>query len=230
MSEQKRAANLMKTKIRDETNLSGQKMGSKGQRTRRRLIDTTIELLAKTRLRDLRVVDIAQVAETSAATFYLYFEDVTEVVLVAATEVTQSLPDLMELLEHDWDRPGEAGAAMRFVERYIAFWDEHRPLFRARNLAAEEGDQRFVTAREEAVRPLLAALATKIAAAQAAGHVPGGTSASAFAGTLLMMLERLGALSHLYRERPPEISYRQLLVAAAETLNWAAGVGRPAVE
>ncbi len=203
-------------------------MGSKGQRTRQRLIDTTIDLLERARLRDLRVVDIAQAAETSAATFYLYFQDVIEAVLAASSEVSQSLPELIELLEHDWDDAGEEGAALHFVERYIAFWDEHRPLFRARNLAAEEGDDRFVAAREQSVRPLLNALSAKIATAQRRGRLPSGAPPIAHAGTLLMMLERLGALSHLYRDQP-EITYRQLLDAAAETLNWAVGVGHPAL-
>ena len=62
-------------------NQIGQKIGAKGERTRQRLIDVTVELLETHGMRDLTVAEIARVAETSSATFYVYFDNVQAVVL-----------------------------------------------------------------------------------------------------------------------------------------------------
>jgi hypothetical protein len=51
----------------------GQKIGSKGERTRQTLIDVTVDLLETHGLRDVSVADVARVAKTSPATFYVYF-------------------------------------------------------------------------------------------------------------------------------------------------------------
>lgn len=214
----------MARSVRDMKNLSGQAMGPKGLKTRTKLINVTVELLAKTSLRELKVVEIAQAAEMSSATFYLYFDSVIEVVLAAVDETSMSTPELITLLEQDWDPTGADDAALRFVRLYVAYWDDHRVLLRARNLAAEEGDARFVAARENSVRPLSTALAMRVAQGQARGRVPASVAPYALSSTIVMMLERLSALSGTQRARSFAITFDQLTLAAAETINWAFGI------
>jgi AcrR family transcriptional regulator len=141
-------------------------------------------------LRDLRVVDIARAVGTSPATFYQYFRDVQEAVLVLAEEVGEESAPLGELLARPWE--GEAGldAARRLVDDFITFWDRHRAILRTRNLAAQEGDERFREVRIRSLRPLLDGLAAKVA--EGAG-ADGGLSPYAAASALLAMMERMAA-------------------------------------
>jgi AcrR family transcriptional regulator len=195
----------------------GQKIGSKGERTRQLLIETTVELLETHGLRDVSVVDVARAAKTSPATFYVYFRGVPEVVLAALETATQTSPELEALVGRDW-LDGEAqGAAMAFVEAYTNLWNRNRTIFRVRNLAAEEGDARFLQARMDAAHPMMEALSGAVTRAQAAGRVPAGLTPQACAGTLLMMLERLSAVGPITKEAPG-LSYAALKASAAYTL------------
>ena len=213
----------MPSTARTEKNLSGQKMGVKGLATRRSVIEATVARLAQTPLRDLKVIDIAEAASVSAATFYLYFDSVIAVVLAAASETTQSTPEILNLLAGPWDARHEGGSAQQLIHMYIEVWDNHRALFRARNLAGEEGDSRFIVARENASRPLLYALAERIDERHHGRKGAPPVQPLALAATLLMMLERLGAVGHFHRERTSRVSYDELVVAATETVNWAMG-------
>jgi len=210
-----------------ETNQTGQTMGKKGLRTRRTLIDTTVALLSETPLRDLKVVDIAAAAKTSAATFYVYFDSVIDVVLAGAGELSQSTPEIVALVEADWDEDNCHDRAVAVITEYLRYWDEHRALMRTRNLAAEEGDERFVRTREHSIRPLMTAMVGKIEAAQRERRLARGIYPYASAGTLLMMLERLGALAHMYdrrQDRTTALSFDQMKEAAAHmvaaTFGW----------
>ncbi|MDO7842254.1 TetR family transcriptional regulator [Sphingomonas immobilis] len=208
-----------------ELNQSGQMMGSKGRRTRRKLIDTTVELLATTPLRDLKVVDITQAASTSAATFYVYFDNVIEVALAASAELTQSTPEIIATVNSEWTRANSHDRAVEMVDHYLAYWGAHRALMRTRNLAAEEGDIRFIRVREESIRPLILAMVHKIELAQREGRVSRRVFPYASGGTVLMMLERLGALARVYDSNGGVITFAQMREAAAHTI--AASFGWP---
>lgn len=203
-------------------NQSGQRMGAKGLQTRRRLIDATVELLSTVPIREIRVVDIAARAGTSSATFYLYFDSVNEVVCAASAELSQSTPEIMALFEAEWTRGNCMEKAEALVRLYLEFWDAHRPLLRTRNLIAEEGDIRFVDVRENSVRPMFQALQRVVENGQRSGDVPAEAPAAAVCGTLLMMLERMGALMHVHREHAGT-SIAELMVACAQHIVSAAG-------
>ena len=121
-------------------------------------------------MRDLRVVDIARAVGTSPATFYQYFRDVEEAVLALAEEVGEDLAPVGELLGatgRGADGPRRARASSS--TRSSTYWDAHRAVLRTRNLAAQEGDQRFRAVRNESLRPLREGLAAKVAEAQRPG-------------------------------------------------------------
>ncbi|WP_176414530.1 TetR family transcriptional regulator [Sphingobium sp. Z007] len=199
-------------------------MGAKGLKTRRRLIDATVDLLNSNPIRDIKVVDIAARANTASATFYLYFDSVIEVVCAASAELVQSTPAVMALFESEWTKDNSLEKAISLVKLYIHFWDGHRALLRTRNLAAEEGDERFVLVREDSVRALLMALADQITIAQQAGRAPSFSPAAATSGTIMMMLERLGALMHVHRVRS-DITIDGMIAACAQQI--ATSVGFP---
>ncbi len=189
----------------------GQSMGAKGLRTRRRLIDATVSLLDGTSLRDIRVAQIAKVAKSSPATFYVYFDTVQDAVLAAIAEIDQSPEELVALLAMPWPRAEARERARRFVQTYVDYWQEHRVVFRVRNLASEEGDHRFHKLRENAIRPLLGAIARRINDRE---HGKPEVSAYAQAGILAAMLERLSAIYNGYLDSQL-VTSKQLVEAAA---------------
>lgn len=195
----------------------GQKIGSKGERTRRALIEATVDLLQSQGLRDVSVVDVARVARISPATFYVYFRGVPEAVLAALQDASQTSPELEDLIARDWQAAGAAEAAARFVDAYTRLWNANGTIFRVRNLAAEEGDTRFYQARMQAAGPMMAGISAAVARAQAAGRLPAALSSRACAGTILMMLERLASVGPLTQESDG-LSYGALKDAAAHTL------------
>lgn len=175
-------------------NQNGQKIGAKGRRTRQLLIDTTVRLLETHGLRDLSVVDVAREADTSPATFYVYFRGVPEVVLAALEGTELTSPELEALASENWLEHGCTGSAEKFVDLYARLWNAHRTIFRVRNLAAEEGDERFLASRNAHAQPMLSALSRQIKRAQEAGRVPDHLTPMASAAAVLIMLERLSSV------------------------------------
>jgi AcrR family transcriptional regulator len=215
--QRKKAASAAPEEPGDGYNHYGQRIGSKGERTRQTLIDATIRLLESHGLRDVNVSDVAREANTSPATFYVYFRGVPEVVLAALENTSQTGPELEALIAGDWLGEGARDAATKFVEAYTELWNRSGTVFRVRNLAAEEGDERFYAARMTAARPMVQAISAAVERAQAAGRTPIDLTPQACAGTILMMLERLSAIGPMTRESDG-LNYATLKAAAAHTL------------
>jgi AcrR family transcriptional regulator len=176
------------TAARDSVALDGRALGKRGAETRRRLLDATAARLEENGLRDLRVVDIAREVGTSPATFYQYFRDVEEAVLAIAESVGEQAVPLAGYIDEPWE--GEAGleSARRLVDGFLVYWDEHRAVLRTRNLAAQEGDQRFRDVRNAALRPITEGLSRKVAEREVPGVAP-----YAAAAALVAMMERMAA-------------------------------------
>lgn len=177
----------------DGVALDGRALGKRGALTRSRLLDATTRLLEDAGVRDLRVVDIARDVGTSPATFYQYFRDVAEAVLALAEDVGEDLAPVGDLLARDWDGSEGLAIARRLVDAFIEYWDSHRAVLRTRNLAAQEGDQRFRAVRNESLRPLREGLADKVVVAQRDGRVSAGIAPMAAAAALASMMERMAA-------------------------------------
>jgi AcrR family transcriptional regulator len=173
--------------------LDGRPLGKRGAATRRRLLEATHTLLATHGVRDLRVVDIAREVGTSPATFYQYFRDVEEAVLALAEEVGEDLAPVGDLIAEPWTGDRGLEPAREVVERFLDYWDAHRAVLRTRNLAAQEGDDRFRSVRIQALGPITERLAAKIADAQRDGRVDVAITPYAAAAALVAMLERMAA-------------------------------------
>jgi AcrR family transcriptional regulator len=173
--------------------IDGRPLGRRAQATRRRLLDATAELLESQGVRDVRVVDIARRVGTSPATFYQYFRDVGEAVLVLAEEVGDELHPLAEVLDGPW--AGRAGLepARRLVDGFVDYWDRNRAVLRVRNLAAQEGDRRFREVRVHALSTITDRLEARIAESQATGRVAPEITPYAAAAALVAMMERMAA-------------------------------------
>jgi AcrR family transcriptional regulator len=173
--------------------LDGRALGRRGAQTRRRLLDATGELLETHGIRDLRVVDIARSVGSSPATFYQYFRDVEEAVLALAEEVGDEIAPLVARLETRWDADGGLDDARALVDGFVDYWDRHRAVLRTRNLAAQEGDERFRDVRHRTLRPFMVSLTAKIAESRAAGRVVSEMSPAAASAALVALIERMAA-------------------------------------
>jgi AcrR family transcriptional regulator len=100
--------------------LDGRELGLRGAATRRRLLDATAELLQHHGVRELRVVDIARSVGTSPATYYQYFRDVDEAVIVLADEVgTNEVMPIAQLFEQVWDSSTGLDIARQLVRSFF---------------------------------------------------------------------------------------------------------------
>lgn len=169
----------------------GRVIGARAQRTRRRLLDATAELLAVRGAFELRVVDITREVGMSPATFYQYFADVEAAILVLADEASDDAHFLADLLETSWLEADGETRALEFVRAFMDYWDRHRAILRVRDLRAEEGDKRFWSARLDGYAAIVPGLTTMIEKGQATGSVSRELNAYAAASALAAMMERL---------------------------------------
>jgi AcrR family transcriptional regulator len=174
----------------------GRVPGRRGQATRRKLLDTTAALLETTSYRTIKVIDIAREAGTSPATFYQYFADVEQAVLVLAEEVARDAVQLTEFVRGDWSPEASDTTARAVVERFMDFWEGHRAVLRVVELATEEGDLRFQRLRVRALNTLTESLRETIAELQEREQLPADVDPFATAGVLVSMLAHVG--SHRY--------------------------------
>ena len=174
-------------------NQLGQSIGSKGVQTRRKLLQAVVNLLRKKSLLDLTIADIARVAGTSQATFYVYFKDVPDIVLSVVGGISQSPPRLLILFSTPWNVANSFKRALDFTSDYVETWEENAPLFRARNHASDEGWPQFTDIRVSAISPLIAIMAQRIDQRQTRGELPPMLQPYAMAGALLAMIERLAS-------------------------------------
>ena len=149
----------------------GRVPGERGRQTRQRLLDATVELLATTSWRSVKVTDIARQAQTSPATFYQYFANVEQAIQVLAEGMVDQAAQLAELVGGDWSEEASWDTALTVTEGFLAYWEDNRAVFRVVDLATEEGDGQLRGIRVRALNAVTVALAQVIAAAS---PVPGG--------------------------------------------------------
>ena len=171
----------------------GRVPGRRGRATRQKLLDQTAEMLRSTSYRDLKVIDIARGAGTSPATFYQYFGDVEEAILLLGEEMALDSERLVAMIqEADWSGDDGYATALTFADEFIRFWDQHRPVLRVVDLSTDEGDRRFRSVRVRWLNNLTKAFAAVTATFQAEGGNQ-GVDAMANAGVLVTMIANVAA-------------------------------------
>ncbi len=205
----------------------GRVPGERGRQTRQRLLDATVELLATTSWRSVKVTDIAREAQTSPATFYQYFVNVEQAIQVLAEGMVDQAALLAELVGGDWSPAASWETALEVTEGFLAYWEDNRAVFRVVDLATEEGDAALRGIRVRALNAVTVALAQVIAAASpspeagpgAATSSPAGADPMAVAGTLVAMFASVSA--HRYGFEFWGIRTHNLIDSQARMLHWA---------
>lgn len=195
---------------------SGRPLGPRATETRRRLLDETRAQLEERPLRELSVVEIARRAGTSPATFYQYFKDVIEAALCLAQEVAGEMPAVVAAVDGPWDEAGGLATARAVVGRFVEIWDAHHAVLLLRNLASDQGDERFRSVRIQTHQVLLRRIADRIEDSVRAGRLPADLQAIAAAAAMVSLLERLAA--HQRGLEPYGVSREGFLETAARIL------------
>jgi AcrR family transcriptional regulator len=176
----------------------GRKTGRRGQATRDKLLRCVAKLLEKTSYRELSVIDIARCAGTSPATFYQYFPDIEEAVLVLARALTEDAHRLTELIDEDaWKRNG-ARAAAALADGFFDLWERHRAVLRVVDLATAEGDLRFQNIRTHMLNEVTVCLRDVIAGFKRQGKHPRSLDPMAHAAALVSLLAHVAAHRYGY--------------------------------
>jgi AcrR family transcriptional regulator len=195
----------------------GRVPGRRGRATRQRLLDSTTALIETTPWRSIKVIDIAREAGTSPATFYQYFENVEQAILVLAEELTEGAGALAELVDGDWSEAASWGTARRVVEGFMEYWERNRAVFRVVELATEEGDLRFRGLRVRALNAVTVTLA-RVVAADSSRPAVAGADAMAAAATVISMLAHVA--SHRYGFEFWGIRTSSMSDSQARILHW----------
>jgi AcrR family transcriptional regulator len=205
----------------------GRVPGERGRQTRQRLLDATVELLATTSWRSVKVTDIARQAQTSPATFYQYFANVEQAIQVLAEGMVEQAGQLADLVDGDWSEEASWDTAVTVTEGFLGYWEDNRAVFRVVDLATEEGEGQLRGIRVRALNAVTVALAQVIAASSpspdggpaGATCSPAGVDPMAVAGTLVAMFASVSA--HRYGFEFWGIRTRHLIDTQARTLHWA---------
>ena len=205
----------------------GRVPGERGRQTRQRLLDATVELLATTSWRSVKVTDIARQAQTSPATFYQYFANVEQAIQVLAEAMVDQAGQLADLVGGDWSEEASWDTALTVTEGFLGYWEDNRAVFRVVDLATEEGEGQLRGIRVRALNAVTVALAQVIATASpspeggpaGATCSPAGNDPMAVAGTLVAMFASVSA--HRYGFEFWGIRTRNLIDTQARTLHWA---------
>lgn len=167
----------------------GRKPGRRGLATRQRLLEHTASMLSESTYREVKVIDIAKEAGTSPATFYQYFNDVEDAILVLAQEAAEDGGALTEIATAGpWKGAAGYDTAVRLVDEFLGFFERHSSVMRVVDLATAEGDDRFRQIRVRLLNDIAKALAQVVRHFETQGKHPPGLDPMAQAGIVVSML------------------------------------------
>lgn len=173
-------------------NLNGQRLGRKGRDTRERIIAVAQEILADPHAVPITLSEVARRASLRMGTLYLYFADLTELVLAMLEPVMATAEaDYIGLLRPYWPDAELGARAHAFVCDYHQFWVRHSRLLHLRNSMSDRGDQRMMLNRIRSAQPLM-----RLMVAQMGGDPTEIESvASSMATALMTGLERVATVT-----------------------------------
>lgn len=149
-----------------KVNKDGQAIGRKGAETRGRLLAAARDLIATTPVEKVSASAIARAASLASQTFYLYFDDVDEVLLTLSLEAARDTGEIVAEFDRSWDSAPPRVHAERFVSAFYRYWDKHRPILNIRNFRADAGQAAFAEIRNDSALPIVNRIADRIKRAQ----------------------------------------------------------------
>ena len=137
-------------------NLAGQRLGRKGRDTRDRIMAAAHEILAEQPGTTLTLSEVARRASLRMGSLYLYFADLTELVLAMLEPVMATAEEAyVGLLRTRWSDNELGAKAHDFVCAYHQFWVQHSNLLHLRNSMSDRSDERMMIHRIRAAQPVM---------------------------------------------------------------------------
>lgn len=137
-------------------NLNGQRLGRKGRDTRDRILAATNELLAGPPDVQISLSAVARKASLGMTSLYLYFNDLTELLLAVLEPVMATAEEeYISLLRARWPDAELGDRAQKFVMAYDGFWVKHSRILHLRNSMADRGDERMLMHRVRSAQPVM---------------------------------------------------------------------------
>ncbi|MGB8390509.1 TetR/AcrR family transcriptional regulator [Mycobacterium sp.] len=209
------------------TSTDGQPLGQRGIRTRQRILEAVARAIEQQGLRGLRLADVADEVGISPPAFYQYFNDLDEAILALCEEIGGFLPAFSFEGQGLTNGDGHAESTRGFIARFFEYWEAHRAVLWARNIAVTAGDERFQQVRAETFRPMVAAIEAFIEAGQREGRIDPSISRVSLGAALTMTLDRMCMLKPQLQDWGTGSS-DDLVDALAYIFDRALGVGNQA--
>ncbi len=173
-------------------NLNGQRLGRKGRDTRERIIAVATELLAEPSEDGLITLsEVARRAELRMGTLYLYFSDLTELMLAVLEPVMATAEEsYVHLLRDSWPDETLGACTLTFVAAYHEFWRKHSRVLHLRNTMADRGDDRMLQHRIRSALPVMRLIASQMGTQP----TPYGNRMTSMATALMTGLERVATV------------------------------------
>lgn len=170
-------------------NLNGQRLGRKGRDTRDRIIAVATELLSEPSDDGLLTLsEVARRAELRMGTLYLYFADLTELMLAVLEPVMATAEDsYVHLLRDPWPDEVLGERTLNFVGAYHGFWLKHSRILHLRITMADRGDERMLEHRVRSALPVMRLIASQMGTQP----TPFGNRVTAMATALMTGLDRV---------------------------------------
>lgn len=137
-------------------NLAGQRLGRKGRDTRDRIIAAAHEILAEHPGTALTLSEVARRSTLRMGSLYLYFADLTELVLAMLEPVMATAEEAyIGLVRTRWSDNELGERAYEFVCAYHQFWVQHSNLLHLRNSMSDGNDERMMIHRIRSAQPVM---------------------------------------------------------------------------
>jgi AcrR family transcriptional regulator len=167
----------------------------------------------------LTAVSIAKEAKMSSAAFYLYFEDVRNVLLALSEAAATEMVEAHQILQQPWDaKEPDFRHAFDLVSAFYRVYERHSSVLRYCNLEADRGDVRFEQVRLSIVVPFFEQVAERIYAASAKDARRSRGDAYAEAIVLVSAMER--SASSDPKKVQSTIGTKRLQEATARLIAW----------
>ncbi len=186
---------------RQATSKTGKILGNKGAETRAQLVDAARRLVLTKSPFNVTASAIAKEAGVSGPTFYVYFDDVEDILYSLCDDIAQDTTDLFadesmlrvpERLDDD---------ALALIRAYGEIWIRHGPILLYRNFEGDRGNTRFSLLLTKTALPILRGLTDRIVEASKGGENLSRSEANAEAVVMIAAMDRVAVALHVYPEQ-----------------------------
>jgi AcrR family transcriptional regulator len=140
-------------------NLNGQRLGKKGRHTRDRILAAANEILAGPSDVQFSLSAVARQASLGMTSLYLYFADLTELLLAILEPLTEEAEvAYLGHLRERWPDDTLNAHCLEFVTALHGFWHKNSAVLHLRNSMSDQRDKRMMANRVQVAQPVIGLL------------------------------------------------------------------------